>query len=171
MKVPVSVSNQAHVFLCMVIGGMMIAFVYDIIRIKRRTIKTNIAFVNIEDFLYWIVVALVMFSVVYYSNEGEIRGYIFVGAAIGAILYTLVLSKFVIKISIVVIRIVCRIISALWKIISYPFKIILKILGVPAKFIMKVIIKQFKSMKRASKNKTANMMIWRKIIKNFCRKI
>ena len=51
-------------------GGMLIAFIYDLFRVKRKTIRTKTLGVVIEDFLFWILAALVMFSVVYYSNEG-----------------------------------------------------------------------------------------------------
>jgi hypothetical protein len=33
--------------------------------------------IYVEDFFYWIIAALVMFAIVYLSNDGELRGYIF----------------------------------------------------------------------------------------------
>ena len=64
---------------------MIIAFIYDVFRI-RKAIRTSNIIVYFEDFIYWILVALVLF-VVYISNEGELRGYLIVGAIIG-IIYT-----------------------------------------------------------------------------------
>ena len=87
MELWVSVSNQAYVFLSCVLGGMIIAFVYDIFRVRRKAIKSGNLIVYFEDFIYWIIVALVLFAVVYRSNEGEIRGYLILGVIIGIILY------------------------------------------------------------------------------------
>jgi len=66
---------------------MIIAFIYDAFRIKRRAVKTSALVTYIEDIIYWIIVSIIMFAVVYYSNEGEIRGYLFLGTILGAVLY------------------------------------------------------------------------------------
>ncbi|MCX7922223.1 MAG: spore cortex biosynthesis protein YabQ [Clostridia bacterium] len=168
---PISVSNQAYIFLCTVAGGMLIAFVYDLLRVKRRAIKTSTAVINIEDFLYWIAVALIMFSVVYYSNEGEIRGYVFVGTVLGVVLYSLMLSRFVIKSSLFIIGIVYKVIVTTWRIISYPIKIVIKILSIPARFAKKYVTKACRATKRAGKNRIAKARVWGKILKNIRKKI
>ena len=58
---------------------MLIAFIFDLFRIKRKAVETGNLLTYIEDLLYWIIAALVMFAVVYLANEGELRGYIFLG--------------------------------------------------------------------------------------------
>ncbi|MDF2523533.1 MAG: hypothetical protein K0R31_1174, partial [Clostridiales bacterium] len=132
---PITVSSQAYVFLWSVIGGMAIAFIYDLFRIKRKTIRTINFLTHIEDLVYWILVALIMFAVVYYSNEGEIRGYIFIGTLIGVILYTLIFSRMVMTSFLFIIGIVKKVFNFIWKIISFPFNVLFKLLAIPIKAI------------------------------------
>lgn len=135
----VNISSQAYIFFYSVIGGVLIAFIYDLFRVKRRTIKTSGAVIYIEDFIYWILVAIVFFSVVYYSNEGEPRGFIFVGAGIGVVLYILLFSRFVVKTCLLLIKVVRKVFISLWRIFMYPLRVIFVILRVPATFVFKII--------------------------------
>jgi len=64
---------------------MIVAFVYDIFRVRRKAIKSSNLIVYFEDFIYWIIVALILFAIIYRSNEGELRGYLMLGVAIGII--------------------------------------------------------------------------------------
>ena len=70
----VSVSNQAYVFeLCL--GGMIIAFLYDIFRVRRKAIRSGNLIVYFEDFIYWIIVALVLLPLSIGAMKGN-RGYL-----------------------------------------------------------------------------------------------
>ncbi|MDP4183317.1 MAG: spore cortex biosynthesis protein YabQ [Bacillota bacterium] len=166
-----SVSNQAYIFLWSVLGGMLIAFVFDIFRIKRKTIKTNNFITYLEDLIYWSIAAGIMFAVVYISNEGEIRGYIFVGALIGAVLYILLLSKLVISISMKIIRLINRILRIIWRIISYPIRVILKFLSIPTVFLYKLILRFYRNSKRVAKINFDKRRIYKKIFRNSRKKI
>jgi len=167
----VSVINQANIFLFAVAGGMLIAFIYDIFRIKRKTVKTRSFGVFIEDFVFWVLVALIMFAVVYFSNEGEVRGYIFLGAAIGIVLYSLLLSRLVMKLFLAVIGILKRIFKGVWFVISYPFRIVIRILKVPCGFMAKISRKAARRVNRVRKSQFAKLYIWKKMIKNKIKKI
>jgi len=91
-------------FLNCVLGGMIVAFVYDIFRVRRKAIKSSNLIVYFEDFIYWIIVALILFAIIYRSNEGELRGYLMLGVAIGIILYALLLSRIVMAVFLFVIK-------------------------------------------------------------------
>jgi spore cortex biosynthesis protein YabQ len=78
----ISIVDQVYIFLYAILGGAIVAFLYDILRIKRRAIKTSIILVSLEDILYWLVAAVLLFLIVYKSNSGEMRGYIFIGNVI-----------------------------------------------------------------------------------------
>ena len=168
---PISVSNQAYIFLCSVLGGMLIAFIYDIFRISRKAVRTGSLFIHLEDFIYWIIIAVVMFGVVYYSNDGEIRGYIFLGAMIGVVLYVLLLSKIVVRSSLLIIRIVFKVVKTIWMIISYPFKVIFKAISYPVGIIYKNSRKRLREVRGYGRNKVSKASIWRKVLKNVRKKI
>ena len=115
INLPDSVSSQVYIFICSIAGGMLIAFIYDLFRIKRKAVKTRSIFIHIEDFAYWIVVALVMFTCVYLSNDGQVRGYIFIGSTIGVVLYVLLFSRAVTKVIIFTARVVKRFFKTLFE--------------------------------------------------------
>jgi len=152
-------------------GGMLIAFIYDLFRVKRKTIRTKTLGVVIEDFLFWILAALVMFSVVYYSNEGEVRGYIFIGTIIGAVLYALLLSRVIMKFFFAVIFLLKKIFGAIWLVLSYPFKIVIKALRVPCGFIMKIARRTARKAKRTGKSQMVRLYMFKRTIKNMIKKI
>jgi len=167
---PVSVSNQAYIFLWSVIGGMLIAFIYDIFRIKRRAVKTHSMVIYIEDFLYWIIVALVMFGVVYYSNQGEIRGYIFIGMVLGIVLYVSLLSRIIINSTLFIIGILKKVIMTLWNILIYPFKILYRIFRVPLRLVYRIMGKGLRKTRRIGRNNYAKIKIWGRVFKNIRKK-
>jgi len=124
-----SISSQVYAFLLSVAGGMAIALAYDAFRILRRAVKTGSVATAIQDLLYWLMVAAIMFLTVFYSNDGELRAYLFFGVLLGLILYALLLSKIVMVSSLFVIRIITIVVKALVKFISYPIKFIIKHIG------------------------------------------
>jgi spore cortex biosynthesis protein YabQ len=166
-----SISNQAYIFLYSVIGGMLIAFIFDLFRIKRKAIKTSTVMIYVEDFFYWIIAALVMFAIVYLSNDGELRGYIFLGTVIGAALYIVLLSKVVIKISLKLLWLIYVTVKTVWKIISYPVRFLLKVLSVPGMMIYNLISRCLKKARLILRTNITKTSISRKIFKNARKKI
>ena len=98
-------------------AGVLIAFLFDLFRLKRRIVKTKPLLTHIEDILYWISAATIMFLSSYILTSGETRAYFYMGALIGGLFYMGVLSKPVLWVLLTVIRIV------IW-----PFNEILKFL-------------------------------------------
>ena len=152
-------------------GGMVIAFIYDLFRIKRKTIRTINFLTHIEDLVYWILVALIMFAVVYFSNEGEIRGYIFIGTVLGAILYTLVFSRLVMASFLFVIGVIKKFFIILWRMISFPFKLIYIIFAKPVKALFKFAKIFVKRAGRAGRRKLSGAAVCGRRLKNIIKKI
>jgi spore cortex biosynthesis protein YabQ len=150
---------------------MLIAFVYDIFRIKRKAIKTNNLITYIEDLLYWGISAAIMFAIVYIGNEGEIRGYIFLGTLIGAVLYILLLSKLVMFISLKIIEFLKRVLKALWRIFVYPIRVIFRFFSIPCVFFYRVAARIFKKSRKAAKINLEKYKISNRIFKNRRKKI
>lgn len=157
--------------MCSVVGGMLIAFVYDAFRIKRKAVKTSAVIIYVEDLIFWVIVAIIMFAVVYLSNEGEIRGYIFIGSILGVIIYVLIFSKIVMTVFLFILRVIYKIIKFIWTVITYPFRIILKILSFPAGFILKILKKFYRGARRVGRNRATKLSIWSKVLKNVRKKI
>ncbi|NLM74747.1 MAG: hypothetical protein GX187_01480 [Clostridiaceae bacterium] len=87
-------------------AGILIAFLYDLFRLKRRFIRTKTALIHIEDIIYWICAAIILFLSSYILSSGETRGYFFIGTITGALTYAGLFSKPVIWLLTQIIRIV-----------------------------------------------------------------
>lgn len=166
-----SVSSQAYIFLCSVAGGALIALIYDIFRILRKAVKTGNLITYFEDLLFWMLVAVVMFATVYYSNEGELRSYIFLGTLLGVILYTLLISKAVMNSSLFIIRIIRGIFRFLWAVLSFPFRLVLRLLAIPYRALAGYAGNSIKSIRRAGRIRLSKAAIWKKVLKNSRKKI
>ncbi len=140
--------EQVYIFFYAILAGAIAAFLYDILRIKRRAVRTGVIFVSLEDILYWLVAAVVMFIAVYNTNSGEMRGYIFIGNVIGVILYETLFSNIIIKSSVMVINLIKRIFKFLWMVLTYPFKLLYKLISIPVLFIFRLICKPLRLLGR-----------------------
>lgn len=112
--------NQAYLFLIFTLIGIIIGFLFDIFRILRKSFKTNDIITYIEDIIFWIISGIILIYAMCKFTDGELRFYTIIGLSLGAIIYLLTVSKYVIKISVFVINI-------LKKILLYPLLIIFKI--------------------------------------------
>ncbi len=77
--------------------GSIMMFIYDILRIFRRAVSHGVVWVSFEDIIYWMGFGLAEFLLLYYQNNGAIRGYILVGTAIGIFFYYLLLGRWLVK--------------------------------------------------------------------------
>ena len=92
-----SVSKEAFVFLCSVLSGAAIFFIYDLFRLVRKKSGSCTFFVHIQDGVFWLIALFVMFFVVLFVNNGILRLYELLGALLGATLYGFALSEHILK--------------------------------------------------------------------------
>ena len=109
--------NQLNTLFNFILTGITIGIVFDIFRILRKSFKTLDFITYIQDFIFWLLTGIILLFSIFTFNDGELRGYIFVGIAIGIILYILVFSKYIIKIVSSVIIFIKNIFSYLIKVI------------------------------------------------------
>ncbi|MBS4534689.1 spore cortex biosynthesis protein YabQ [Clostridium sp. D2Q-14] len=131
------VSNQFHVFLTSIYGGILIAFIYDLYRIFRYYVKPKSVATIIQDIVFWIIILMTTLILLYYSNWAELRWYIFLGFIIGFFLYNRLLSKIVIKILVYIGEKIINLIKKIIYIVTYPIRIIINILKIPGRKILK----------------------------------
>lgn len=77
---------------CLLLGGVL-AFIYDVIRIFRMLFKHRDWLVDIEDLVFWIFTAWLVFRTLFIYNRGALRGYAFLGMFLGVLLYMFTLSR------------------------------------------------------------------------------
>ena len=118
-------SNQLYVFLMYCLSGLIIGILFDIFRIFRKSFKTPDIVTYIEDVIFWILTGLFLIFIIFKFNNGEIRSYIFIGLALGILMYLLMFSKIFIKVNIVIIERLKKIVRIIFSVIEYPVKIII----------------------------------------------
>jgi spore cortex biosynthesis protein YabQ len=111
----VTLSMQWLTMAVMLLSGLGMGTVFDGYRVVSNELKFPRWWLSVLDVIYWMAAALVVFRVLYASNNGEVRAYVFIGLAIGIVLYYLLLSK-------IVIVVVKWIIGAVRKLIAIVLK-------------------------------------------------
>ena len=125
--------NQAYIFLIFILNGFLIGILFDIFRILRKSFKTKDFITYIEDIFFWILSGAILLFSIFKFNNGDLRGFIFIGIIMGLLLYMLLFSKIFIKVNLYIIDLLKKIFYFL---IIIPIKFIYKILR---KFIFKPI--------------------------------
>jgi spore cortex biosynthesis protein YabQ len=151
-----SVSGQVIVFLWTTVCGMAIAFVYDLFRIFRKAVKTGSLVTFVQDVMYWLITAFIMFLTIYYSNDGELRGFLFLGAFIGVVLYALMLSRIIMSSSLFIIRVTVKIVKLISFVVMYPFRLVIKLIAIPVRklaYMSADAIRRERDRRRANKEK------------------
>ena len=77
------IRQEAIIFLCACLSGVVIAVVYQIVLILRRLIKHSWFFMNLEDVLYWIGTGGYLFYQMYCTTYGIVRWYFVLGIVMG----------------------------------------------------------------------------------------
>ncbi len=152
--------NQAYLFVIFILNGFLIGMLFDIFRILRKSFKTNDLITYIQDILFWIITGFIILYSIFKFNNGELRGFIFIGIFIGISIYLLLFSKIFIKINLFIINIIKKII---YFIIIIPFKCVL---GIIKKFIFKPISFIVINFKKKGCNMLSNLKIKLKNIHN-----
>lgn len=81
---------------CMLLGASL-AFVYDLVRIFRLLFAHRAWVVDVEDLVFWIATAWLVFRTLFTYNQGMLRAYAFFGLFLGCLLYALSISRLLMK--------------------------------------------------------------------------
>lgn len=98
------ITNQAYLFLIFSLDGFIIGLTFDFFRILRKSFKTPNLVTYIEDTIFWILTGFLILYSIFTFNNGEIRFFVFLGLAIGIVLYILTFSNYIVKISVIIIK-------------------------------------------------------------------
>lgn len=136
--------SQGYLFLIFILIGIIIGILFDIFRILRKAFKTSDFMTYIQDILFWIISGIILIYSIFVFNNGELRAYIFLSLFIGIITYMLTISRYFIKLNVVILNAIKNIFIWILKIVTYPFKIIFKLFKIifikPLNNIMKNIL-------------------------------
>lgn len=88
-------ADQVYIFFSSVIIGAVMGVVFDFFRALRRKGNTKNILVYIQDSIFWFIIAIMIIVSSFIINSGELRGYMLIGYILGAILYMVLISKYI----------------------------------------------------------------------------
>lgn len=96
-----AVSEDIHqemlfLLISLALGEGLVIF-YDVFRILRRVIPHGVIWISLEDLFYWIICALLVFGMVFQTNDGLVRGFSIGGICIGMLFYNHFVSPILVK--------------------------------------------------------------------------
>lgn len=95
---------QTETFIILLATGFLLGFIFDFYRVLRGIHKLRGITTAAGDLLYWFIATALTGSALLYSNGGEIRLYIFLALAAGALTYFKVLSRTCIRLIVYLLR-------------------------------------------------------------------
>lgn len=107
---------QGLTLLYMLLAGGMLGIVFDSYRIISGHLHFPRWSIHGFDLVYWVGAALFVFRMLYHSNQGELRFYVFLGLFLGVWIYFLFLSVITERFVVMLMKIVNRIYAALVRI-------------------------------------------------------
>lgn len=125
--------NQARLFVLALLTGAGLLLLYDILRIFRRVVKHRMPALAIEDMIFWLFCAFWLFGFMYRQNNGIIRGFLIFGAFCGMVLYSITLSRWIVKTGTIVLKGILRGIRCVLAVLAKPFCFLGRLFGRPVR--------------------------------------
>lgn len=144
-----NVMTQLYSLFIFIISGIIIGIFFDIFRILRRSFKTPDFITYIEDIIFWILTGVFFLFILFTFQNGQIRSYNIVGLIIGITAYLLTISKYFIKLNVILVKFFKNI-------IIYPLKLFFKPISFVVINIRKNITKFDKKIKESPKKLKQN---------------
>jgi spore cortex biosynthesis protein YabQ len=88
----VTLKVQFATLLAMAACGAGLGVCFDLIGVLMREFRARRWMLAAADLLYWAAATLAVFRVLLQINDGQVRAFVFVGLALGALLYALLLG-------------------------------------------------------------------------------
>jgi spore cortex biosynthesis protein YabQ len=83
-----SVALQGQTFVVLCLGGLLVGFLFDLYTAFRTVFRLQRGLLtNIGDLVYWLIVTVVVYVLLFITNGGEVRLYMFVGVVLGIWIY------------------------------------------------------------------------------------
>jgi len=120
---PLDTNIQFSIILYALLAGILTGLMFDLYRVIRGSNIPKIIIV-VEDTLFWILSAMVIFTFLLYTNYAFLGAYVYAFMLISLGLYMKFVSNKCIKLELEVVNAVSKALRVIFKNIMYPFKII-----------------------------------------------
>ena len=120
---PLDTNIQFSIILYALLAGILTGLMFDLYRIIRGS-KVPKFIIAIEDTLFWILAAMIIFAFLLYTNYAFLGAYVYIFMLISLGLYMKFISNRCIRCELEVVNILSKVFRIIFKNIIYPFKII-----------------------------------------------
>lgn len=120
---PLDTNIQFSIILYALLAGILTGLMFDLYRIIRGS-KIPKAIIVVEDTLFWVLAAMVIFTFLLYTNYAFLGVYLYAFMLISLGLYMKFVSNKCIRFELEVVNGVGKAFRVIFKNIIYPFKII-----------------------------------------------
>jgi len=138
-------AEQINVFMMLVGTGMLAGFCFDVYRVVRDALRLKKTGTYFGDIFFWLLLTGLAFCLLLKYNAGEVRIYVFVGLALGSLLYMQLLSGYayrMLKRCLLILgritKLVLVVLLFVWKIVTTPFKITFLVIAFPFQLLARV---------------------------------
>ena len=119
MPMSQNIVHEVTFFYHSFLAGIVITLIYDGFLVVRRLYRHSLFLISLEDLFFWIGCAIGVFYLLYDENNGILRWFAILGAAMGMLLYKKTISPFLIKFTEKIlqglIRILCSVFAFLFR--------------------------------------------------------
>ncbi|GFZ99635.1 hypothetical protein GCM10008018_52360 [Paenibacillus marchantiophytorum] len=110
---------QFQTIFMMFLSGIAIGAMFDVFRVLSGKLRLPRWTIPLVDMMYWIVATILVFRLLLYSNEGQVRIFIFLGMGIGVCFYFAFLTNMVVRFTLILIRIIVALYRFIAKTVEY----------------------------------------------------
>lgn len=121
---PLGLNMQINLVMYSLLSGLITGFLFDIYRVIRGINSVKILTI-IEDILFCILIALIVFTFLLYTNYAFLTPYVYILIICALIMYFRYISRYVFSSEVIIVRSSYRLIRIILKNILYPLKIII----------------------------------------------
>ena len=120
---PLSIDVQFDIVMYSIISGILIGIMFDLYNIIRG-VKIPKIIIIIEDILFWILAAMIVFAFLLYTNYAFLGAYVYIFMILSLALYIRFISDICVKFELKLVNILAKVFRVIFKHLIYPFKVI-----------------------------------------------
>lgn len=111
--------------------GLGLAFIYDLLRLSRRVIKTNDLVINIQDIIFLILSGVGAACAAYAVNNGQMRAYALLGTVLGFATYRMIFKLRIVLLFEKLLNAAGKLLMLVGKILLMPIRFAVRVIGKP----------------------------------------
>lgn len=114
---------QFSIIMYAILAGILTGAMFDLYRIIRGS-NVNKVIIAIEDILFWILAAMIVFAFLLYTNYAFLGAYVYIFMILSLALYIRFICDICVKFELKLVNILAKVFRVIFKHLIYPFKVI-----------------------------------------------